>query len=65
MFLLGTQRVNEAGHLEIGGCDAVELAAQYGTPLFVMDEAHLRGAMRAMKKAFAAQHPETEIIYAS
>ncbi len=65
MFLLGTQRVNEAGHLEIGGCDTVALAAQYGTPLFVMDEAHLRGAMRAMKQAFAAQHPESEIIYAS
>lgn len=65
MFLLGTQRVNDAGHLEIGGCDTTELAEQYGTPLFVMDEAHIRGAMRAMKKALAEQHPQTTIIYAS
>ncbi len=65
MFLLGTQKINAAGHLEIGGCDTVELAAEYSTPLFVMDEAHLRYAMRAMKKAFTDLHPQTEIIYAS
>jgi diaminopimelate decarboxylase len=65
VFLLGTQRVNDAGHLEIGGCDAIELAAQYGTPLYVMDEAHIRSTMRAMKKAFRDLHPTAEIIYAS
>lgn len=65
MFLLGTQKVNAAGHLEIGGCDTLELAEQYGTPLFVMDEAHIRHVMRAMKAALAAQHPNTTIIYAS
>ena len=64
-FLLGTQVVNDAGHLEIGGCDATELAQQYGTPLFVMDEATLRGKMRALKTAFEARRPGTEIIYAS
>ena len=35
-------RHNEAGHLEIGGCDVVALAAEYGTPLFIYDEAALR-----------------------
>ena len=30
--------VNEAGHLEISGCDTVDLAEQYGTPLYVMSE---------------------------
>lgn len=65
MFLLGTQRINEAGHLEIGGCDTLELAAQYGTPLYVMDEAHIRHTMRAMKKAFQDLHPASSIIYAS
>lgn len=65
VFLLGTQKVNEAGHLEIGGCDTVELASQYSTPLFVMDEAHIRHVMRAMKAALADQHPHTTIIYAS
>jgi len=65
VFLLGTQRINEAGHLEIGGCDTLELAEQYGTPLYVMDEAHIRTTMRAMKKALQDLHPQTEIIYAS
>ena len=65
MFTLGTQRINEQGHLEIGGCDAVELAAEFGTPLYVMDEADIRGKMRAIKSAFQAQGVETEIIYAS
>lgn len=65
MFLLGTQRVNGVGHLEIGGCDTVELAARFGTPLYVMDEAHIRHQIRAMKRAFEALHAETELIYAS
>ncbi len=29
---------NAAGHLEIGGCDVVDLAHEYGTPLFIYDE---------------------------
>ncbi len=65
MFLLGTQKKNEHGHLEIGGCDAVELAAQFGTPLYVVDEAHVRAAMRAMKAAFARQNVACHVIYAS
>lgn len=65
MFFLGTQKVNGAGHLEIGGCDTVELASEYGTPLFVMDEAHIRAQMRAMKAAFDAQNVDCHITYAS
>jgi diaminopimelate decarboxylase len=65
VFLLGTQRVNEKGHLEIGGCDAVDLAREYNTPLYVMDEAHIRNTMRSLKKALQEQHAETEVIYAS
>lgn len=65
MFLLGTQHINDAGHLEIGGCDTTELATEFGTPLYVMDEAHIRAQMRAMKRAFQSLHPETEVIYAS
>lgn len=64
-FFLGTQKINSASHLEIGGCDAVELAEEFGTPLYVMDEAHIRSTMRAMKAAFANQHSDTKIIYAS
>ena len=42
----------EREHLFIGGCDTVELAHQYGTPLYVIDEATIRGICRDYKKAF-------------
>ena len=42
MYLHGTSRINEQGHLEIGGCDTVDLAKRFGTPLYVMDEALIR-----------------------
>ena len=35
-------------HLVIGGCDLVDLAATYGTPLYIFDEATLRSAMRIL-----------------
>jgi diaminopimelate decarboxylase len=64
-MLLGTQRVNERGHLEIGGCDAVELAREFGTPLYVIDEAFLRENCRRYVAAFAARYPgESEVSYA-
>ena len=34
--------INEQGHLTIGGVDAVEIAKEYGTPVYVMDEALIR-----------------------
>ncbi|NCG36749.1 MAG: diaminopimelate decarboxylase [Actinobacteria bacterium] len=40
------------GRLQIGGCDAIELAEEYGTPLFVYDEAHLRARCREAVEAF-------------
>jgi diaminopimelate decarboxylase len=58
-------RHNEAGHLEIGGCDVVALAAEHGTPLFVYDEAALRTQCRAYLEAFAAQAERFVVIYAS
>ena len=48
-----TTKVNDRGNLEIGGCDLVELADKYSTPLYVMDEATLRGIAREYKKAFS------------
>jgi len=40
------------GRLTIGGCDVIDLAAEYGTPLFVYDEAHLRARCREAVAAF-------------
>lgn len=36
--LQGTMKISDKGHLEIGGCDVVELASVYGTPLYIIDE---------------------------
>lgn len=62
---LGTQRVNDQGHLEIGGCDTVELAREYGTPLYVMDEALIRDNCRRYVAAFQSRYPaEVRVSYA-
>src|SRR5688500_6353003 len=65
MFLPGAQRVNARGHLEIGGCDTVDLAAEFGTPLYVFDEAHIRGQCRAYRRAFESRYSNVRIEYAT
>jgi diaminopimelate decarboxylase len=47
-----TSTINEQGHLEIGGCDVVELAHTYGTPLFIYDERHLHARCQEAVAAF-------------
>ncbi len=51
MFALKNLKINEKGHLEAGGCDTTELAKEYGTPLYVMDEDKIRSNMREYKNA--------------
>jgi len=63
-MLLGTQRINAQGRLEVGGCDTVELAQQFGTPLYVLDEECFRANCRAYQQAFAVRCPGTVISYA-
>ena len=58
-------RVNEQGHLEIGGCDAVELALQFGTPAYVVAEDDLRQRARAFVDALAARHEDFDVLFAS
>lgn len=60
-----TAKIKDDGHLEIGGCDCVDLAGEFGTPLFVMDEEHIRAQCRRFRESFAGYGVETEIIYAS
>lgn len=52
MFTNDCLNVNELGHLTIGGCDTVELAKEYGTPLYVLDENTIRNICRVYKKSF-------------
>lgn len=59
-----TTKVNKAGNLEIGGCDLVELAQKYETPLYVFDETTLRTICREYKKAFK-DYEKVNMMYAS
>lgn len=59
-----TTRINKEEHLEIGGCDLVTLAQQYGTPLYVLDEKTIRTICREYKNAFK-NYPCFQMMYAS
>ena len=60
-----TAGVSEQGHLLIGGCDTVELAAEYGTPLYLFDEFSLRSKCREFKEEFGRRYADTTVLYAS
>lgn len=51
-------------NLTIGGCDTVDLAKQYGTPLYVIDEATLRAICKDYKDAFK-NYKNIKLMYAS
>lgn len=57
--------VNEKGHLEIGEIDTVELAREYGTPLYVYDVAKIRENCRSFVHAFKQLQVKAQVTYAS
>ena len=63
-YPLGT-RINDAGNLEVGGCDVVELADRFGTPAYIYAEDDMRSRARAYVQAFEARTSDFEVIYAS
>jgi diaminopimelate decarboxylase len=64
VYPLGS-RLNEQGRLEVGGCDVVELAREFGTPAYVYAEDDMRARARAYLEAFRARTERFEVIYAS
>jgi diaminopimelate decarboxylase len=65
VFPLGS-RLNERGRLEIGGCDTIELAREFGTPAYVVAEEDLRARARAFVQAGAeAGHGAFHVVFAS
>jgi diaminopimelate decarboxylase len=58
IYPLGT-RLNERGVLELGGCDALALAREFGTPAYIFAEDDLRARARAF------QHADLTVVYAS
>lgn len=65
MHYYGTAAKNERGHLTIGGVDVQDLAHQFGTPLYVMDESLIRQQCRAYTQAFRERYPNSTVAYAS
>lgn len=65
MYLHGTSKINTQGHLEIGGCDVADLAAQFGTPLYIVDEALVRQRASEYVEAFKASGLRFQVAYAS
>jgi diaminopimelate decarboxylase len=65
VFPLGS-RLGARGHLEIGGCDTLELAREFGTPAYVVAEDDLRARARAFVQAGrAAGHEQLHVLFAS
>jgi diaminopimelate decarboxylase len=53
------------GHLIFDGCDTVELAREYGTPLYVVSEATIRARIAEIKSAFLEKRPGSRAAFAS
>jgi diaminopimelate decarboxylase len=64
VYPLGS-RLTDDGGLEIGGCDALELAREFGTPALVVAEDDIRTRVRAFKAAFAARTDNFEVHFAA
>ncbi len=66
MFVSDCISVNERGRLTIGGADTVELARQYGTPVYVFDETEIRNNIRAFKSSIDEYYGGNGlVVYAS
>jgi diaminopimelate decarboxylase len=65
VFPLGS-RLNERGHVEVGGCDTIDLAREFGTPAYVVAEDDLRARARAFVQAgHSAGHEDFNVVFAS
>jgi len=64
MELPGTLRINERGQLELGGIEVTALAAAFGTPLYLYDEALIRDNCRKFCQAFRVKEGWSQVLYA-
>jgi diaminopimelate decarboxylase len=60
-----SSRLDERGVLEIGGCDTLELAREFGTPAYIVAEDDLRARAQAMLAAYEARTDRFEVVFAS
>ena len=60
-----TSSIDEQGHLVIGGCSLVDLASEYGTPLYLIDEKTVRNRCRAFREELKQRYPDSLVLYGS
>ena len=60
-----TARTNAIHHLEIGGCDTAALVHEFGTPLYIFDDEHLRARAREIDQAVRARWQNSLVLYAT
>lgn len=66
MYVSDCVSVNERGHLTVGGCDTVELAEKFGTPVYVYDENEIRKNLRAFRDSMNENYGGNGlVVYAS
>jgi|HubBroStandDraft_6_1064221.scaffolds.fasta_scaffold28620_5 diaminopimelate decarboxylase len=65
LSLLPPSAVIDGADLRIGGCSLTELAAEFGTPAFIIDEPALRDRARAFAGGLAARHPRSRVCFAT
>jgi diaminopimelate decarboxylase len=65
LSLLPPSAVIDGADLRIGGCSLTELAAEFGTPAFIIDEQALRDRARAFAGGLAARHPSSRVCFAT
>ncbi len=64
--LNGTMKINQEGHLEIGGIDTLDLREQFGTPLVVIDEEMVRNTCKRYFRDFVERSGgNAMVLYAS
>ena len=57
-------KVNEKNHLDIGGADAVDIAEEFGTPTYVIDENRIRDNYNRFYSAFSKYYSDFKVFYA-
>ena len=65
MHYYGTTKVNDQGHLEIGGVDTIKIVEEFGTPVYVYDVSLIRQRARSFKETFEKHGINAQVSYAS
>jgi len=58
-------RLDDEGRLQLGGCDAIELAREFGTPAYIVVEDDLRARAQTFVEAFRARTKDFDVLFAS